>query len=503
MRTHPATSFDDRWGVAGRRPTPTSARSVSVRGWLATACLFLCAGAARADIGTLRLDLYHTGTRGSEIFAVHEVVREPLPWAGNPDRPIDDTNRGEYLFEVTTPDAGRVLYSRGFSSIFEEWQSTEDAESRHRTFHESLRFPAPDGPVVVRILRRDAQNAFAEIWRTPVDPDDMLVNRAPPPRRGEVLTIQERGDPAHKVDLLILGDGYTAAELGRFQDDARRAAEALFAVSPFRERRDDFNVWALAVPGDQSGVSRPSSGLWRATALGTRYDAFRSERYVLSFDNRAFRDVAAHAPYDAVEILVNNETYGGGGIFGLYSTASARSVWLDYLFVHEFAHHFAGLADEYYTSPVAYEPQRYTVEPWEPNVTALADPERLKWARFATPATPVPTPWPKAEYEETMRAFQRERADLRARGRPESEMNALFREVQGFADGLFGKASHRDGIGAFEGAYYAATGYYRPAMNCLMFTRHDAFCPVCEASVETIIDLYTERGTRQGKATGQ
>jgi hypothetical protein len=289
--------------------------------------LLLATSGLRAEIGTLRLDLFHTGTKGEEVYAVDEVVLEPLPWAGNPDRPIDDSNRGEYLFEIIEPDGERVLYSRGYSTIFEEWQSTADAEGKHRTFHESLRFPLPAGPVTVRVLRRDANNRFAEIWRTSVDPNDMLVNRAPPGPRGELIAIQERGDPAHKVDLLILGDGYTAAELDDFEAHARQGAEALFSVSPFRERRDDFNVWALAVPSAESGIARPSSGLWRDTPIGTRYDAFRSERYVLTFDNRAFRDIAAHAPYDAVEILFNNETYGGGGIFGLYSTASAGSAW--------------------------------------------------------------------------------------------------------------------------------------------------------------------------------
>ena len=456
--------------------------------------LLTAPAAAAAAPATMRLDLYHTGTRGFEVFAVDEVVVEPLPWPGNPARPLDDSNRGEYLFEVIDPATGEAVYSRGFSSIFEEWQTTTAAADRYRTFHESLRFPMPAGPVEVRIHRRDADNAFAEIWRTAVDPADMLVNRSPAARRGELIVLQERGDPADKVDLLILGDGYAADELDRFEADARRGAEALFAVSPFRERRDDFNVWALAPPAARSGVSRPSSGLWRDTPLGARYDAFRSERYVLTFDNKAFREIAAHAPYDAVEILVNNETYGGGGIFGLYSTASAGSTWAGYLFVHEFAHHFAGLADEYYTSPVAYDVRRYDVEPWEPNVTALEDPAALKWAGLASPATPLPTPWPKAEYESYMRRYQAERAELRRQGRPEAEMDDLFRRAQAFSDALFADAPFRDAVGAFEGAFYSPTGYYRPALNCLMFTRHDAFCPVCEGAVEEIIDLYVAPG---------
>jgi hypothetical protein len=96
-------------------------------------------------------------------------------------------------------------------------------------------------------------------------------------------------------------------------------------------------------------VSRPSTGVHHASPLGTRYDIFGSERYVLTTDNRALRELAQYAPYEFIEILVNNETYGGGGIFGQFSTAAADNDWANYLFVHEFGHHFAGLADEYYT----------------------------------------------------------------------------------------------------------------------------------------------------------
>ena len=458
---------------------------------IALSCaLLLATGAACAETATMRLDFFHTGTRGSEIFAVDELVVEPLPWAGNPDRPVDDSNRGEYLFEVVEPETGRVLYSRGFSSIFEEWQSTAEAEGSHRTFHESLRFPEPSEAVTIRVLRRNEKNVFAEVWRSDIDPGDMLVDRAPRVAPGEVIAILDNGDPAHKVDLLILGDGYTAGEMDRFERDARAGADALFAVSPFAERRGDFNVWALAVPADESGVARPSSGLWRDSPLGTRYDAFRSERYVLTFDNKAFREIASHAPYDAVEILVNNETYGGGGIFGLYSTAAAGSQWAGYLFIHEFGHHFAGLADEYYTSPVAYSPKSHEVEPWEPNVTALIDPAALKWAHLASAAAPVPTPWPKAEYERYMRAYQAERAALRKAGRPEAEMNALFQRAQAFSDALFAEAPTAGVVGAFEGAYYSASGYYRPEQNCLMFTRSPTFCSVCSEAVTQTIDLY-------------
>jgi len=293
------------------------------------------------------------------------------------------------------------------------------------------------------------------------------------------------------VDLLFLGDGYTEAERESFLADARRMSDALFAVSPFRERADDFNVWALMVATPESGVSRPSTDTHRWSPVGTQYDAFGSERYVLSFDNAGFREVAQHAPYEAVEILINGETYGGGGIYGLYSTAAAKSDWAGYLVVHEFGHHFAALADEYYTSPVSYAPAQGRREPWEPNVTALHDPANLKWAHLVQPDTPLPTPWPKAEVESFQKLNQKNRAELRAANRPESEMNELFAREQEHVHQLFSAVPARELVGAFEGANYEATGYYRSELNCLMFTRTDHFCQVCEAAIIDVIDLYT------------
>ena len=175
----------------------------------------------------------------------------------------------------------------------------------------------------------------------------------------------------------------------------------------------------------------------------------------------------------------------------MYSTAAANSAWADYLFVHEFGHHFAGLADEYYTSAVAYETPRDIVEPYEPNVTALLDAHALKWRELVTGATPLPTPWPKEAFEKQSRAYQDRREAMRAADVPEAEMNALFRDEQAYVEGLFSRARYRDVIGAFEGANYQAQAYYRPAMNCLMFSRSHAFCRVCADAIDDVIDEYS------------
>jgi hypothetical protein len=459
-------------------------------GSLLAMCLF--AATAAAAPRTMRLDYFHTGDASGETFSLDRVVLEPLSWPGNPRKAIDDSNLGKYLFEVVDRGSNRVLFSRGFASIYGEWETTGEAKEIKRTFPESLRFPAPEAPVQIVLKKRDARNAFREVWTVLLDPKDIFIDTSKPPSPGPLLEIQKSGDPAEKVDLLILGDGYAAAERAKFEKDARRLTDLLFAVSPFKERRSDFNVWGMCPPAEESGISRPSTGVHRRSPLGATYDAFGSERYVLTFENRAFRDAASYAPYDFVEILTNSRTYGGGGIFGLYATVAADSLWAPYVFIHEFGHHFAGLADEYFTSSVAYEPASVRVEPWEANATALLDPGNLKWKDLVTAGTPIPTPWKKEEFEKASREFQAKRRKLRAENRPEEEIDALFKEEQILETKLLGTDKYSGKVGAFEGCLYESKGYYRPQEDCIMFTRDEVpFCAVCRRGIERVIDLYS------------
>jgi hypothetical protein len=441
---------------------------------------------------TMRVDYFHTGDATHETFSLDRVVVEPLEWPGNPARPLDDTNLGKYLFEVWNPATNQLIYSRGFASIYGEWETTGEAKEMARTFSESLRFPRPEAPVRVVLKKRDARNDFREIWALRVDPADMFVDPSQPASPGRLLELQKNGAPADKVDFLIVGDGYTAAERGKFDQDARRLMEILFATEPFKSRRGDFNVWALAPESLASGISRPSTGIHRRSRVGATYDAFGSERYVLTFDNHSFRDVASFAPYDFVEILTNTRTYGGGGIFGLYGTVAADSLWSPYVFVHEFGHHFAGLADEYYTSDVAYEPAADRLEPWEPNVTALLAPAQLKWRQLVEAGTPIPTPWQKEAFEKHAAEIRAERRKIRAENRPEDEMDALFLRQRDTETKMLGAEPHAGKVGAFEGAMYEARGYFRPQADCIMFTRDEVgFCRVCQAAISRVIDLYS------------
>ncbi len=440
---------------------------------------------------TMRVDYFHTGGPSTEIVSLDRVVSDG-PWAGSRTQLIDDTDLGAYRFEVRDPE-GTLLYSRGFASIYGEWATTAEAQETYRTFHESVRFPWPKAAVRVALQKRDPQNRFIEFAALDVDPADRQVNPADASPPGTVWTVFESGPPQEKVDLVLVGEGYTPAELPRFHEDVTRLVERLFSYEPFKSRRGDFNVRAIDLPAAESGVSRPHGGKYRRNPLATQYSIFDSERYVLTYDNRTLRDVLSAAPYEFVAILVNEKQYGGGGIFNLQATAAVGSEFADYLFIHEFGHHFAGLGDEYYTSPVAYETGGAEhVEPWEANITALHDPTRLKWRELVIPGTPIPTSWDKERYEAHARAIQARRAELIERQAPEAEFDALFREQREIETAMLSQMEHSGAVGAFEGASYEVRGLYRPEIDCIMFSRNMlTFCEVCRRALERIIDLYS------------
>jgi hypothetical protein len=446
------------------------------------------AGAQPSTPRTMRLDYVHSGSASEETLALESIALEGA-WPGPLDRWIDETNLGKYYFQVIDRATNRLIYSRGFASVYGEWETTDEAKLVRRAFPESVRFPAPGAPVQVVIKKRGPRNEFREIWSLVVDPADPAINRAAPPKLN-VWAVLENGPPRDKVDLLLLGDGYTAAEMDKWHGDARRLAATLFAASPFKEHKSDFNVWAIDTPAQESGVGRPSDGIWRRSPLGAAYDAFGSERYVLAFDNR-WREIAAAAPYEFVEIVVNDRKYGGGGIFNLYATVAADNAFTPYIFVHEFGHHFAGLADEYYTSDVAYGSSSERPEPWEPNATA--DPQAAKWKDLLSAGIGLPSPWPKLEFEKAEQDTQARRRAIRAGHRPEEEMEALFREERQRETALLSSGPNAGKVGAFEGALYEAKGYYRPQQDCIMFTRDEVgFCAVCRRAIERIIGLYAK-----------
>jgi hypothetical protein len=441
---------------------------------------------------TLRFDYYHSGTAGREHISLDEIRLEGS-WPGSRTRLLDGTNLGKYLFEVIDVESGALLYSRGFASIYGEWETTgEAADGVWRTFHESQRFPEPRREVRLVLRKRMKDGAFEPIFSVDVDPASRFVDRAPIVPEGRVHTLFAHGPPSGKVDLLVVGDGYRRDEREKFRRDAERLTGALFDTEPFKSRRADFNVRILEVDSPESGISDPRRGAWRSSALGLSFNAFDTDRYVLTYANRRLREAAALAPYDTLMILFNSGKYGGGGIFNLWATCASDTGSSAYVFVHEFGHSFGGLADEYYTSEVAYE--NFTppgVEPWEPNITALLDPPNLKWGDLVEESTPIPTPWNQGTFDEVSRAYGRKRAELVVSGANDASMEQVLADSARDVGALLEAETHRSRVGAFEGAGYQARGLYRPAVDCIMFSRGaKEFCPVCRRALERSIDLY-------------
>ena len=288
--------------------------------------LFLFSIFSFAAPRTMRIDYYHGGNSNDEWFTLDRTVLEPLEWPGNPAKAIDESGLGNYMFEVREQAKRQAsLFARIQFRVCGVENDRRGAACQPHVFRVvALSEPRGSGG-------RDCSKSATRKIQAPVStrsgrqPSIQKINLwigRGRHRRGRSFTLQKMGDSATKVDLLVLGDGYTAKERGKFEADARRFMEMLFAASPFKEHRQDFNVWGLCPPAEESGVSRPSSGIYHRSPLGASYDTFDSERYVLTTENRTMRDVASFAPYEFVEILVNAKTYGGGGIFNQYATVA-------------------------------------------------------------------------------------------------------------------------------------------------------------------------------------
>ena len=442
---------------------------------------------------TLRVDYYHTGTKGTETLSLDKVYEEGT-WPGSTLNLIDTLNLGEYQVRVYDEATAMAIYTRGFSSMFNEWQSTDEALAGiFRTFHETVRLPFPKRRIQVTIARRDKKMDFHEVFSTVIDPSSSTeVSHELSFMSFQVMGLADNGSPHDKVDLLILGDGYAKKDIEKFEKDVKHFNDVLFSTSPFKERKKDFNVRAIEVISPQSGIDKPDKNVWKHTALGTMYNTFGSARYVLTEENRALRDIAGSVPYDFILILCNDNRYGGGGIYNLYTTcysqtdAAGKEWQMDYVYVHEFGHSFGGLGDEYYSSQVSYNDfYQKGVEPWEPNLTALTDKGHLKWQSFVQSSTPIPTTWEKAAYDSLGRLrskLDRLAPDYYAKREP------LYQAEQK----ILKSAQYTGIVGAFEGAGYVSEGIYRPAVDCRMFSLSLVdFDRVCTAAINRMIDFYS------------
>lgn len=458
---------------------------------------------------TMRVDYYHTGNSSMEYFSIDRLYKQGI-WSGSRVNLIDRFDNGAYYYKVYDVSSDFLIFSRGFDSYFKEYQTSGDAKNGViRTYHESALIPYPKNKIRLAIEKRDDKNVLKEIYSVIIDPNDiMIIDENVIDNEVEITKSLFNGDPHSKVDIVLIAEGYTFQERDKYLEDLRQFTNILTKYEPYQSMKSNFNVYGVFKPSEESGVDEPRANIFKNTTLNATFNSLGSERYLLTEDNKTMRDLAAHVPYDAIYIMVNHERYGGGGIYNWSCTFTTQNQFNEYLFVHEFGHSFAGLADEYYTSSTAYNDfYKPTLEPVEPNVTALLDPEKLKWKELLTPDIKLPTPWSKEEFDKTDYAWQELRQKMNdkiAKLKRENAEKSLIKEAEleyiekdkqrAIEVDRYLKADNNYGkIGAFEGAGYLQYGLYRPMLDCIMFSKgNKPFCKVCEKAIKSVILHYSE-----------
>jgi len=395
---------------------------------------------------SLRVDYFHCGNAATENYFFDELIQEPY-WAGSEIKLLDATGYGTHLLEVRSADTNELIYSKGYCTLFDEWQTTGEAQKTDCCYPESVIMPFPKDKVIVSISSRDKKGIWVKKFEYKVDPKSYFIKKER--EKLPVFDVVNSGNPNKKVDIVLLPEGYTEKQKDLFMDDCRKFAEEFFKYSPYSENKDKFNIRGVWAASKDEGPDVPGANIWNKTRLNGSYYTFDSERYLMIKDFQGVRDVAGNAPYDYIYILANTDKYGGGAIFNFYGISAAHhDSETGKIYIHEFGHLFAGLGDEYVGGVEYSDFYPAGVEPWEPNLTTLIDFDK-KWKNMLPEGATIPTP-------------EKER-------KPEK-------------------------LGVYEGGGYVSKGVYRPWINCLMNNLHtiDIFCPVCSKAIQDMIDMNTK-----------
>lgn len=393
---------------------------------------------------TLRVDYILAGDATHTGVYLSQMKQEPF-WGGSRKNLIDTFGYGEFEVRVKDLETEKLIYSKGFCTLFQEWQTTAEAKNLRRAFYQTTTVPFPKHPVSFELYKRNKEGTFAPLYSLEIDPDDYFIVRENP-KFCKVTKIVDSGDPSVNVDIAFIAEGYKKDEMDKFREDVKRISEYLFSTTPFDLYKNKFNIWAVESVSEDSGPDVPGEGIYNNTIGNSSYFTFDTPRYLTTYDVKSTRDIAANVPYDQIYLLINSPRYGGGGIFNHYTACTSDHELTPEVLTHEFGHGFAGLADEYYSGSVAYE-DFYPLdrEPWEPNLTTLKDFDS-KWKDMIEKNIPVPTPPDSVYFDE---------------------------------------------VGVFEGGGYAAKGVYRPFYNCRMKSNiAQGFCPVCQRAIKRMIEFY-------------
>ena len=396
---------------------------------------------------TLRIDYSLAGDSAMEFVFFRDMKEEP--YYGGPHKNLTSlANTGTYRYCLYDSASGELLFSKGFCSLFQEWQGTPEARKMRREFPMVAVMPFPVKTVKFVIEKRVYETGlFEKMFEMKIRPDDYFISKDSI-HRYKTEKLHYSGNPSNHVDIAFLAEGYTDQEMEKFLEDARSMADYFMSTEPFRNFREYFNFYAVLSPSDESGVSIPGKEIYVNTNIHSSFYTFDMDRYLTSFDTRSIYDIAANVPYDAIFIIVNSKRYGGGGFYNLYAEGTANNQYSKVVAVHEFGHSFGGLADEYFNAEVTYTGfYNLKVEPWEQNISTNID-FASKWQDMVSAGVPVPTP----------------------------------RE-----------ARYTGKVGLFEGGGYVAKGVFSPAMDCRMNTNEaPGYCPVCQRELIKMIRYYSE-----------
>ncbi|MCE5344750.1 MAG: IgA Peptidase M64 [Bacteroidales bacterium] len=393
----------------------------------------------------LRFDFMLAGN--SQKTVVYPVgMKEESFWAGSYINLTDPFNYGNFRYEVYDVAENILLYSKGFCSLYQEWQTTDEAKIMDRSYYEVATMPFPKNKIRFVLSIRERNGSFSKLYETIIDPADYFIRKESPVNAG-VSKIYYGGDPHTCVDLAFIAEGYRADDMVKFREDVRKMAGLLLSEAPFSDYRDKFNIWAVEAISQDTATDVPGEYIYANTVLNSSFYTFNLDRYLTTQDIKTLNDYAALVPHDNIVVLINSTRYGGGGVYNYYSGTTTGHKLSPLVFLHEFGHGFAGLADEYYSSSVAYnEFYPLDVEPWEPNITTMVNFES-KWKKMIDKKTPIPTP-------------------------AEEKNNCV--------------------TGAFEGGGYSAKGIYRPEIECRMKSNTTkGFCSVCRNAIKEMIEFYT------------
>ena len=420
---------------------------------------------------TLRLDYIFSGTDKTQEIALDEMYSFD-GWAGRNVNMDKVLLRGNGQISLTDKVSGQVLYVQSFSTLFQEWQTTEEATRVRKSFENVFLVPMPVSPVVVKVELYNFRGGVSAQLVHEVDPSDIMI-RTVAQEPVEHTYILKSGSPVECIDVAILAEGYTAEEMPVFYEDARKAVEAILSHDPFGQYKDSFNFVAVGLESEDSGISEPGQGLWKNTALGSHFSTFYMDRYLTTLRLKNLHDSLAGIPYEHIIILANTDTYGGGGIYNSYTLTTAHHPAFEPVVVHEFGHSFAGLADEYYYDDQFVEYYYPDCEPWEQNITTLYDFES-KWESQLPRTVAIPTPVPVIDPVKGVAADSK-----KASSKP---LKSIWDE-----DGN----GYQSLVGVYEGAGYQSKGVYRPYPDCRMKTNSPkAFCPVCQSAIARLIEFY-------------